>query len=88
MNQTIIINLATQALLLILIISLPPILAATFVGVSVSLLQALTQIQEQTLGFILKLTAVVGVLIFTAHWIGGQLLAYTQNIFDTFPWMT
>jgi type III secretion protein S len=54
------------------------------VGTLFSLLQALTQIQEQTLSFAVKLIA-VGVTIFlTAAWSGGEVMNYTLMVFDNF----
>ncbi|MEC4720720.1 type III secretion system export apparatus subunit SctS [Noviherbaspirillum sp. CPCC 100848] len=71
----------TKAFYLTLWLSLPPILVAALVGTLVSLLQALTQIQEQTLSFAIKLIAVWVVLLLVARWIGGELYNYTQSVF-------
>ena len=76
-------RLTTDALLLTLVLSMPPIVVATVVGVLVSLLQALTQIQEQTLGFAVKLICVSLVLLGTAGWIGGEMFRYTLRIFHS-----
>jgi type III secretion protein S len=75
----------TQALYLTLWLSLPPILVAAVVGTLVSLLQALTQVQEQTLGFAIKLVAVGLVLALTARWMGGELYNYTLTILQGLP---
>jgi type III secretion protein S len=64
---------------------MPPILVATCVGLFISLIQALTQIQEQTLGFAVKLIFVILVLSLTTYWIGGEVLEYTNYLFDGFP---
>lgn len=82
MSEAEIINHASQALLLVLILSLPPIIVAAFVGVFVSLIQALTQIQEQTVSFAFKLVAVIVVLLGTAGWLGSELLGYAVTSFD------
>ncbi|HSY29832.1 MAG TPA: type III secretion system export apparatus subunit SctS [Burkholderiaceae bacterium] len=74
-----------QALLLVLWLSLPPILVASVVGTLFSLLQALTQIQEQTLSFAVKLIAVGLTIFLTARWIGGEIYNYTESLFDSFP---
>jgi type III secretion HrpO family protein len=66
-------------------LSLIPIIVATVIGVIVSLLQALTQIQEQTLGFAVKLIAISLTIMLSASWMGAQLLLYTQDIFAHFP---
>ncbi len=74
-----------QALLLVLILSLPPIVVASVVGILFSLVQALTQIQEQTLSFGVKLVAVGLTLYLTARWMGGEIFNYTVMIFENFP---
>jgi type III secretion protein S len=74
-----------KALLLVLWLSLPPILVASVVGTLFSLFQALTQIQEQTLSFAIKLIAVGITLFLTARWVGGEIFNYTVSLFDTFP---
>lgn len=75
----------SQALILVMMLSMPPIIVATVIGVLVSLLQALTQVQEQTLGFAVKLIVVSVVLIVTAGWTGAEMYKYTVQIFDTLP---
>ncbi|MDE6575837.1 MAG: type III secretion system export apparatus subunit SctS [Opitutales bacterium] len=84
MDQDFIINITEQAMLLVLILSMPPILIATCVGLMTSLLQALTQIQEQTLSFAIKLFFTVLVLSLSAYWIGGQLMAFANFLFTAF----
>ncbi|MBC7599800.1 MAG: type III secretion system export apparatus subunit SctS [Polaromonas sp.] len=74
-----------KALLLVLWLSLPPIVVASVVGTLFSLFQALTQIQEQTLSFAIKLIAVGITLFLTARWVGGEIFNYTVSLFDTFP---
>jgi type III secretion protein S len=74
-----------KAMLLVLWLSLPPIVVASLVGILFSLVQALTQIQEQTLSFGVKLVAVGLTLYLTARWIGGEIYNYTLILFDTFP---
>ncbi len=71
-----------QAINLILLTSLPPVLIAAFVGVLVSLIQALTQVQEQTLSFGFKLIAVIITLVATMESIGANMLSFTQHVFD------
>lgn len=75
------IQLANEALYLTLILSLPTIVAASLVGTLTSLVQALTQIQEQTLSFVLKLIAVVVTLMNTGNWMGQEISTLTDNIF-------
>ncbi|MFO1450218.1 MAG: type III secretion system export apparatus subunit SctS [Opitutaceae bacterium] len=85
MSQAFILDITAKALVLVLILSMPPIIAATLMGLLVSLLQALTQVQEQTLSFAIKLVVVTAVLLLTMPWVGAELLRFTEYIFDTFP---
>ena len=85
MDQTSILDVTTKSLILVLYLSLPPILVATFVGVLVSLIQALTQVQEQTLSFAVKLVVVILVLLFTMPWAGSELYSFADGIFDLIP---
>lgn len=80
-------SVVVKALLLTLWLSMPTILVASVVGVLFSLIQALTQIQEQTLSFGVKLIF-VGITIFlTSRWMGGEIYNYTVFLFDSFPSM-
>jgi len=74
-------SLSYQALILILILSGPPIIISTILGLVVAIFQAATQIQEQTLSFTVKLFAVVFTVIFLGGWLGAQVLQYTNTIF-------
>ena len=85
MSQAQILDYAQMCLMLVLRLSLIPITVATVIGLIVSLLQALTQIQEQTLGFAVKLIAISLTLLVCASWMGSSLLLYTQDIFAHFP---
>ena len=76
-------ELIRNALILVLLISAPMLLIGLVVGIIVSLLQAVTQIQEQTLTFIPKITAMVIAAIVLMPWIGQRLLDYTQMMFGT-----
>ncbi|MDR1173706.1 MAG: type III secretion system export apparatus subunit SctS [Puniceicoccales bacterium] len=85
MHESFILSVTSKAMILVLVLSMPPILIATTVGLLISLLQALTQVQEQTLGFAVKLIFVIVVLALTTHWIGGEILEFTTYLFDEFP---
>jgi len=74
-----------QALILTLVVSGPPIILSLAIGFLVSVFQATTQIQEQTLTFAPKLVVIFGVLGLMGSWIGATLLRFTFHIFDRFP---
>lgn len=78
-------KLAIDAILLMLLLSLPPVLLATIIGLLVSLLQALTQIQEQNLPFAVKLISVVVVLVLLSPWMSEQLLSFTYGVYERLP---
>lgn len=80
MNEVELTHVTTQLLWIVLITSLPVVLVASVVGVIVSLGQALTQIQDQTLQFMLKLLAVAVTLMLSYPWFGGILLSYTRQV--------
>lgn len=77
-------QLCYQALLMILILSGPPIIISMVVGLLVAVFQAATQIQEQTLSFTVKLIAVIATLLLMGGWLGGQILQFTNTIFQNF----
>lgn len=82
MSEGQILYLAKEAMLLVLLVSLPPIVVAAVLGVLVSLAQAVTQVQEQTLSFAVKLIGVTVTLVVTASWFGRELLLYSARLFD------
>ena len=85
MNQDVVINLATTAMALAFKVALPMLGAGLVVGLIVSIFQAVTQIQEQTLAFIPKILAIAGVLIVGGPWMLNQLLSYTTDLWSRIP---
>lgn len=85
MGTSDIVNFIVQALYLSLALSMPTIVVASVVGTLFSLFQALTQIQEQTLSFAIKLVAVGLTLYLTASWMGIEMYNFTVAIFTDFP---
>lgn len=88
MSPEIALRQVTEAMVLVMLLSMPPIIVASVVGIFVSLLQALTQIQEQTLSFAIKLIAVALTIAAMAGWLGNEILNYTLRLFNEFPSMT
>jgi flagellar biosynthesis protein FliQ len=79
--------LTQEALFLVLVASAPPVVMSLVVGFIISVFQATTQIQEQTLSFAPKVIVVFGILALSGAWIGSQLLRFTFHIFDRFPYL-
>jgi flagellar biosynthetic protein FliQ len=75
-----ILRVVREGLLLVVLLSAPPLLASLLVGLVVGVLQAATQIHDQTLAFVPKLVAVVGVLLALGPVLGAQLLRFTQAV--------
>lgn len=81
MSAEFVIDVAEKGIYMILIIAGPLMLIALAVGLLVSIFQATTQIQEQTLAFVPKIVAVLLGLIFLAPWMLSHLLSYANEIF-------
>jgi type III secretion system export apparatus protein len=71
-----------KAMQLVLILSIFPVLVATVVGLVVGLFQTVTQIQEQTLPFGIKLVAVMLCIYLLSGWMGEYLMNYAQEVVD------
>ncbi|MRT05920.1 EscS/YscS/HrcS family type III secretion system export apparatus protein [Ewingella americana] len=82
MSQDTLTHLTTELLWLVLLLSLPTVVVASIVGVIVSLIQTLTQVQDQTVQFLIKLLAVCLTIMASYQWAGNTLLNYTRIIFD------
>jgi type III secretion protein S len=82
-----IIRLTQDALWLVLILSAPPIVAASLVGLLVAFLQAATQLQEQTFSYTVKFVVIVIVLFITTAMMGGTLYNFSDRLFTDFPSM-
>ena len=85
MNQDTVVSLATQAMMLALKIAGPMLLAGLIVGLLVSIFQAVTSIQEQSLSFIPKVIAVAVLIVVLGPWMLDQLVGYAQNLYLSIP---
>lgn len=80
-----VLDLARQALTVALTVAAPLLATALAVGLLVSVVQAVTSIQEQTLGFLPKLVAVGGVFLLLLSWMLQTLVTYTADLFRSLP---
>ncbi len=85
MTQEMIIAVGREALLLMVLASLPPIGASLVVGFLMSVFQATTSIQESTLSVVPKLCAAVLSLVIAGPWIGSQLARFTAQLLQALP---
>lgn len=80
MDQAQVLNMAKEAVGTVLLVGGPILIVSLVVGLLVSVFQAMTQIQEQTLSFIPKVIAVVAVLLILGPWMLSVLTMYTSNL--------
>ncbi|MEK9197786.1 flagellar biosynthesis protein FliQ [Ureibacillus sp. 179-F W5.1 NHS] len=82
MSQEMVIAIAERAIWIVLIVSGPLLLIALISGLIVSIFQATTSIQEQTLSFVPKIIAVLVAIIFFGPWMISQMTAYVTDILN------
>jgi flagellar biosynthesis protein FliQ len=78
-------RLTAETLYLVLLVSAPALGASLLVGLAVGVLQAVTQIQEQTLSFVPKLVAVALTLAVLGGWMSGELVRFTSSLWLAIP---
>jgi flagellar biosynthetic protein FliQ len=84
-NQDTVVNLASQAITLGLSVAGPLLLASLLIGLVISIFQAVTQIQEQTLSLIPKIVGIVLVIVVLGPWMVNKMVTYTQNLYGSIP---
>jgi flagellar biosynthesis protein FliQ len=85
MNQDTVVSLATQAMTLAVEIAGPMMLVGLVIGLVVSIFQAVTSIQEQSLSFIPKIIGLAALIVILGPWMLGQLVNYAQNLYMSIP---
>lgn len=80
MSPQLVVDLARNAIMLALLVAAPMLIVALVLGLLVSVFQAVTQIQEQTLAFVPKLLGVAGVFLLALPWILQTLMKYTTEL--------
>ena len=85
MNDTSVIEIAVQAMILTAKLVGPFLAVSLVIGFAISIFQSVTQVQEVTLTFVPKLVGVGMVLAFGGHWMLGELVTFTNQLFDAIP---
>ena len=85
MTPELVMNIGRQAIEMTLILSAPLLLAALVIGLIISIFQAATQINEQTLSFIPKLVGTFLVLILAGPWMLQMMVDYIRRLFESIP---
>jgi flagellar biosynthetic protein FliQ len=74
-------SILRDGIYVLLMVSAPPLLIALFIGLIISLFQALTQIQEATLTFVPKIVALLLTLIFALPFMYDKMVIYTESLY-------
>ncbi|MCC6915581.1 MAG: flagellar biosynthesis protein FliQ [Rhodospirillaceae bacterium] len=82
MNEVEVLDIARDAMMVMLLVSGPMLLVGLVVGLAISIFQTLTHIQEMTLTFIPKILAVFGSMVVFMPWMLRELTEFTQRIMD------
>jgi flagellar biosynthetic protein FliQ len=85
MSQDTVVSLVVDMMSVALKVAVPMLLVALVVGLAVSIFQAVTQIQEQTLTFIPKVAGLAVVILVAGPWMLGQIVSYTENLYQQIP---
>ena len=85
MNPSDALDLGRQALLMTLVMSVPIIGMGMLVGLVISLFQSMSQLQEQTLSFVPKIVAMIGIALVLIPWLAGVLLEYATHLLGSSP---
>lgn len=85
MELSLALDLARNCLLITFVLSAPLLLTTLLIGVLVSIFQAVTQINEQTLTFVPKVMVMAGVLLIMMPWMLRKMIDYTANLFALLP---
>lgn len=85
MDQGVVIDVAQEAIKVVLMISAPILGLGLLVGLIVSVVQATTQIQENTLSFIPKVVAIALTLLIFGPWMMNIMYEFTVNLFESIP---
>jgi flagellar biosynthetic protein FliQ len=84
-SQDVVMNVVLQAMQVALEVGMPILLVGLVIGLAVSVLQAVTQIQEQTLSFIPKVVGLAVLLVAAGPWMLGQVLTWTERLYTAIP---
>jgi flagellar biosynthetic protein FliQ len=84
-NDSTVIDIAVQTMMITAKLAAPILIVSLAIGVAISLLQSVTQVQEYTLTFVPKLAGIAIVIVVAGSWMLHQLVAFTQDLFERVP---
>jgi flagellar biosynthetic protein FliQ len=81
MDTSLITDVLREGMWVVIQIAAPMLLLSMFVGIVLAVFQAVTQIHEQTLSFVFKLTVVVSILLLNGGWMMDKLIEYAESLY-------
>ena len=85
MTDAAVVEIAVQAIMISAKLAAPILIVSLAIGLGVSIMQSVTQIQEVTLTFVPKLVGVGLVIVLAGHWMLREIIAFTQTLFTELP---
>jgi flagellar biosynthetic protein FliQ len=85
MTDSAVVHLAVQSMIVAVKLAAPILLVSLAIGFAISLMQSVTQIQEVTLSFVPKLIGVGVVILVSGHWMLGEIVDFTEQLFKVLP---
>ena len=85
MNDAQVMDIAVQAMMITMKLAAPILIVSLAIGVAISLLQSVTQVQEYTLTFVPKLAGIALVIVVAGSWMLHELITFTQDLFTRVP---
>lgn len=87
MSETFIVNIGNQAIMAVIKVAGPVLIVSMVIGLLISIFQAVTQIQEQTLTFVPKVLAIIVVFLILGPWMLQVLISFIQNMFNSISYV-
>ena len=85
MTDTAVIEIAIQTMMITAKLAAPILIVSLAIGVAISLIQSVTQVQEYTLTFVPKLGGIALVIVVAGNWMLHEIVRFTQQLFATLP---
>ena len=85
MNDAAVMDIAVQAMMITMKLAAPILIVSLGIGVAISLLQSVTQVQEFTLTFVPKLAGIALVIVVAGGWMLHELISFTEDLFERVP---
>jgi flagellar biosynthetic protein FliQ len=86
MDFTVVSNIAKDAIMMIISLSLPILLIGMLVGLLVNVVQTLTSVQEQSVSYVVKFVAIAVSVLLLSNWLMKTLTSYTTSLFEKIPY--